>query len=150
MFVLGIVLLVVGKISIAPNYAVRGVMARVIGVVLMMPLAFGVGFVLGFVLTLRGHTQAQIRNEILGPLSVIEAALTVGCAVLAVLLGIVAPKKLTRRRRSRDFDDDEYYDDFPDDRPENPRIVTRRAGDRESPPRVRRRPPNIEGDDRPS
>lgn len=61
MFVMGIIALTKGEIQLSKKQKIRGAPARLIGLLLMIPLpaSFGTGFVYGIVMTMR---QQEIRN----------------------------------------------------------------------------------------
>jgi hypothetical protein len=120
--VAGLVVLIKGKISFSRSLVVRGAMARVIGVVLMLPLPLSIaaGIVVGVALASKGLSQEEIVRRATSIGAIIEIAVYVACVVVAVIIGAIAPKGPAKRRRPDDFEDDDYADPLPDERGARP------------------------------
>jgi hypothetical protein len=154
-FIVGIVLLVRGTINLTPSRVVRGAPARVIGVLLMLPLVLGQGSeaVYGFAIgAQRGFERAkqgkqfgpedaaELKKNVVGPAIAINVVGTM--LPLLVALGIAVAKAEPRddRRRRHRRPDDEDEDEF-----DRPRRRRRRYDDEEEDeeeddvPRKRRR-----------
>jgi hypothetical protein len=139
MFVFGIIALVKGKFSLTGSRIVHQVPARIIGVILLLPLIIGqgVGFAIGFA---KGAEFAAKGKEfsfhdamsLQGPILAVNGIVT-GVSLLAALgIAIGTAKPKSKRRRMRDEDEHNDYDD---------RLRRRRDDDedQDEPPRRRRR-----------
>jgi uncharacterized transporter YbjL len=87
MLVWGIIIMVTGKMKVSANREVRGMAARGLAVFLILPfpLAFGLGVLIGLL------APDMIQNNRLA-LSGIEAVIVLGCAAVAIVVGIVIGK----------------------------------------------------------
>jgi len=135
-FVMGIVALVKGKIAFTKNLVVRGAMARMIGVVLMLPLplTFSITFAIGFVMAANGRSQHEIAVRAARIATIVEFGVFIACALLAVILGAIAPKRPAKRKLPEDFEDESYPSDAPDDRGIRPPVPGTEVGIQASPP----------------
>jgi hypothetical protein len=147
--VAGIVALVKGKISFTRTLVVRGVMARVIGVVLMLPLplSFFIIFAIGFVMAANGKGQKEIENSVARIAALVPIGTYVVCALLAVILGAIAPKRPAKRRLPNDFDDEDHSRHFPDEYGAHSPVPGTEGSIQASTPPVRRPPMDIEAGD---
>ncbi len=100
MLVMGIIALAKGKVTFSKTLVVRGAMARLIGIVFLLPLplSFGAGFVLGFMMAAQGKNALDIR--IYG--IVLEVVIVLGCGILGVILGYIGREPA---KKKFDFDD---------------------------------------------
>lgn len=94
MLVMGILALVRGKIGLTPNRYVYGLPARIIGVILMLPLplAFGGGLILGIILAAQGKPVDPKNLESTAAIMAISILVAVGLAV--VIIGALTAKPL--------------------------------------------------------
>jgi hypothetical protein len=91
MFIFGIIALVKGTFSLSKTRAVRGAAARTIGAILMLPLplALGIGFVIGMIMATQGK---PVDLKSLGPLSAIDGVLTLVCFVIVVVIAFATAR----------------------------------------------------------
>jgi hypothetical protein len=103
MFVFGIVTLIRGQIKVAPSMVVRGPMARLIGLVLLipLPLAFAIGLVIGVGLAAQGKGVKDMPGWIVA----VEPSIVVVCFILVLILGFVS-REPAKKKRDLGFDDD--------------------------------------------
>lgn len=108
-FVLGIIALVKGEVKLTGSNVVHGPRARVIGVLLLLPLtlALGIGFIVGLVAGARG--QADVK-ELQSTFVIIEVTSFVLPMGVALLLSFLPGGQAPRRRRRDDWDDE--FDDY--------------------------------------
>ena len=94
MLIMGIFALAKGEVQLTRRKVVRGLPARVIGIILMVPFPSQVllGIVWGVVLGLQGTDPLTIQERIMRTAPFIDVAVTIGCALLAVILGVVLGK----------------------------------------------------------
>src|SRR5690349_8225720 len=88
MLVWGIIALVKGKLKISKTKEVRGAKARLLGVVLVLPLplAMMAGFVIGFTAARNGAVNMDsLKWTLIG----VEAGIVLTCLALAVVGGMV-------------------------------------------------------------
>jgi hypothetical protein len=154
MFVFGIIALVKGKFALTGSRIVDNVPARIIGVILILPLAMGLLALLiillffGAQFTANGEQfSIQSTMSLSGPLAVVNVGLTIISLLTAFGIAIGTSKsRKSKRRRLRDGEDDEDYDDRPrrrrdDDQDEDEPPRQRRRDDEDDEP-PRRRPPD--------
>jgi hypothetical protein len=124
MLVMGVIAIVKGQIKLSPRRVVDGVPARVIGVVLIMPLplALFLGFVVGFGLAAQGKNVDRNTMLIVSP---IDIGVVVLALVISLIIGLATSHPVEKRRRREEYDD---YDD--DD--ERPRRRRRRIYEEEN------------------
>jgi hypothetical protein len=100
MLVLGILALVKGKLTLSKSLVVEGVAARIAGFIFLLPipLAFVVGFAIGFNQGLRGkaYDASQFQWTMIG----VELACVAGCFVLGVVIALAVGGSSTGKRRS--------------------------------------------------
>lgn len=94
MLIAGILALVRGRVAWGKARAVTGPAARVIGVVLLLPipLAFAVGFAIGFESGLRGQQLSAADKEFI---TLTEVVITVACLLVALAISGVTSKPTT-------------------------------------------------------
>ncbi len=128
-FIFGIVITVRGTVKLSSSRVVEGPWARVIGVLLMLPVTLGQGgeFLYGAAIgAQRGFERAKqgkqfgaadvqdLQKDIIGPALIINLAGSVIPLLLALGIGLakaeVRTDRLRRRRRPRP-EDDEYDED---------------------------------------
>jgi hypothetical protein len=119
--VLGLILLLVGRLPLRPGRAVQGFAARLVGLLLMLPfpIAYLVGYNIGADAALHGK-KLDLTKE--APrLALIEAGIIVACFVLAMVLALATAKPLededsefVPRRRSYREDDRPPHDEEDD------------------------------------
>jgi hypothetical protein len=136
MLIFGIIALVTGKFTLTRNKVVRGVPARIIGVILVLafPLAILVLMAIGAVFVAQGQpiimgSKAQLT------MTLVEAGIIVGCFLIALVIAAMTagpPERTIRRRRRRDPEDE--------DEDERPRRRRRDPEEEEEEERPRRRP----------
>jgi hypothetical protein len=156
MLIFGIITLVKGNFALSGSRVVQGVPARVIGVLLLVPLIAGQGgeAIMGMMWGIDKGLQGQPVNiqdamKDLQSKALIINAIATGVPLLAVLvIALSTAGPPTKRRRARtdldDADDDEQNDDRP--RRRSPRADDDDDDDR---PRRRRARPD-ESDDEPA
>jgi hypothetical protein len=89
MLIAGIITLAKGKFTLTKSRVVQGGAARLAGVVMVLPLplAFAVGFVIGFD---RGvHGKPVDLKELQGTLAVVELSIVAVCFLVALGIGLV-------------------------------------------------------------
>jgi hypothetical protein len=134
-FIFGIIALVRGQFSLTRSRVVQKVPARIIGVLLLLPLLAGqgIGFIMGaakgveFAAKGKEFTMQDAMN-LQGPLLVVNVLATAVPLLAAFIIAVVTAKPPKPKRR-RSGDEEEYDEDY-DDRP-----------------RRRRRPDDEEEDD---
>jgi hypothetical protein len=105
MAIMGILALVRGKISVTPRTVVEGPIARIIGVILLLPFPLGFGATMIAVIA-AGATTGGPMPIWIGFIPIASVAV---CVLVCFVLGFVGKKPLTKkRRRFDDLDDDEY------------------------------------------
>jgi len=114
MLVGGIVALITGKLSISRTLQLRGAPARIAGIVLLLPLplAFAVGFAIGFLKATQGKGLDESFRLVVG---LVELGITLACLVVVVVMTAVWGRQPPRKR----FAEDEYFEE--DDVPARPR-----------------------------
>jgi hypothetical protein len=117
MLVFGIIALVRGRFTLTRTKVVSGVPARIIGVILLMPLPLMLasGLLLGVIYGIQGK---QPRAEDLqGIGAVLELGIIFLCFLAAVIVGVATARPPTRRRVPDELDDDYdrrfQEDDYP-------------------------------------
>jgi hypothetical protein len=96
MLIFGIIALVKGSFSLTGNKVVSGLPARIVGVILIMPMpiSLGVGFVYGLTLA---ATKQNIRDDSLqGAAIVIELSIMAVCLVTALVVAFANAKPRAR------------------------------------------------------
>lgn len=88
MLIGGIIALAKGEVAFTKTKKVTGGRARIIGVVMLLPLPalLAFGFIYGVVLAASGTTEIDTSDPLL---IVIEIVPVLGCGLLAVILGFV-------------------------------------------------------------
>jgi hypothetical protein len=118
--IFGIIALVKGEFKLSANRVVRSGPARLIGVLLLLPLLFGTGgeAVFGGLLAARAIQQGKQFDpqDVKGatPTLLLIHGLGGGLPLLIALIVALATASPPRRPRRDDYDDDDYDDD---DRP---------------------------------
>lgn len=159
MLIFGIITLITGKFQITRNKSAYGAPARIVGVIMLLPLPlfFLTSFLLGVgIAATGGQVNQEDMPRLERMLSIVAISLIMGCfgVGLAIALNYGVPTRI--QRRARDDDDDDFDDrprrrrrdeeDEDDDRPRRrPRADD---GYDDDEPRPRRRPPD-DDDDRP-
>jgi len=153
MLIFGIIALVKGKFSLTGSRVVRKVPARIIGVILLLPLiigqgvAFTIGFVKGVEVAAQGKQFTWEDAMHLQGLLLLVNGIVTGVSLVAALgiaIGTAKPPRSKRRSRIRD---DEYHN-YEDSTPRRRRMEEeeeygerdRGRQDGEDDPRPRRRP----------
>jgi hypothetical protein len=145
MLVIGIIALVVGRISVTSTKELRRPASIFVGLIFIapFPLSFLIGFMMG--LDAAGKGKQLDPKEIESELQTIALIIVGVCFLLGLILSfaLAKPKQKPKKRR-RDVD----YDDYEDDRPRRPRRDEREDDEdyEDRPRRVRR---DDEDDDRP-
>lgn len=87
MLIFGLVALVRGKLTLTKTRIVRGPMARVLGIVAMLPLplSIGVGVLIGFAMAVQ-HRRF-VPDEWHGTFAIVEGGIIVACLVVVYALG---------------------------------------------------------------
>ena len=152
--IIGIIMLATGKVKLTRNQVRRGPAVRVAGAILIMPLplAFAIGFGYGFFLGMHGRQFTQDQKL---TMSLMEAAVTLICVILACIITFACTDARPVRRKR--YDDDMDWDDEPprrrrsrrhedgDDEEDDDRFVRgsrdREEEEEEDRPRRRRRRP---------
>jgi hypothetical protein len=109
MLIAGIVALFKGKFALTRNQVVEGATARVVGFVLLLPLplAFAVGFLIGFNEAVNGN-RVQTAN-LQGTLTLVEVVIVVACLGLAAGITLISGQKPAEKRpldRGRNQEDE--------------------------------------------
>lgn len=127
--VLGIMALIKGEVKLTGKKIVRGPRARVIGVLLLLPLTLSLlgGFVLGLVIGIQGR-EVNLK-ELQGPATIINVSTFVIPLGIALLLSLLPGGQQQRRRRQDDDWDDDRDDDWDDEDNRRDRRRGRRARD---------------------
>jgi Na+/H+-dicarboxylate symporter len=111
MLIFGILALVKGEFSLTRDRVVDGWPARIIGIVLMipMPLGFCIGFAIGVA------TAAQKKE--LNPMTLLplDVGLVITCLLVALGIAVATAHPRRKKRRRKRPDNYEEYDEFPDD-----------------------------------
>jgi hypothetical protein len=112
MFIIGLIALVKGRFKLSVTKQVRGVPARIFGLLLMapMPSAFCVGLIIGFVRAAEGRPLPSGERATLGFLTFLEAGLIAVFLTAALIVAFTNAKPLRRRRYMDESDDDDDYD----------------------------------------
>jgi hypothetical protein len=122
MFVFGIITLATGKFTLTRGRVVQGTSARIVGVILLMPLVlgFGGGFVISFIKVAQAGAQGQevdaeqLKKDLETPLLILNAVVTIGSFLLVVVISLVnARPPEPKRRPFDDFDRTEEEEDEP-------------------------------------
>jgi hypothetical protein len=110
MLIAGILTLVTGRLQLGIGRAREGLVVRLAGVVLLLPLplSFAVGFYLGFQAGKAGRPFDP--REFQSALAPVELLIAVMCLFLAVLLGCLAPAEDEPGATSRAADPDDATD----------------------------------------
>jgi hypothetical protein len=92
MLIFGIIALVKGSFSLTGNKVVSGLPARIIGVILIMPLpiSLGVGFIYGLTMAATGQNVRQ--DSVQGAAIVIELSIMAVCLVAALIVAFANAK----------------------------------------------------------
>jgi hypothetical protein len=153
-FVFGIIAIVKGRFSLTRNRVVQGAPARVIGVLLMMPLILGQGGELVYGAAIgarRGFERARegkqfgpadvqdLQKDVIGPalvINIVGSALPLLLAFAIAVAKAEVPERPSRRRRRPRLDDDE--DDEELDRRRRRRDEDEEEDDYDDRPRRRR------------
>jgi hypothetical protein len=106
MLIMGILAIVRGKVSLTKTLVVEGTAARIVGVIMILPLplVFGVVILWGIASGARGKQLNE--NELRTTGMFIEAGITIGCFLLALLIAA-----MTGGAQSRKFGDYDELDD---------------------------------------
>jgi hypothetical protein len=106
MLIFGIIALVRGQFTLTRTKVVSGVPARVIGVILLLPLPLMLagGLLIGVVLGMQGKQPRP--EDIQGPAVLLEVGIILGCMLIAVIIGAVTARPPKRRRLPDDLDED--------------------------------------------
>lgn len=93
MTIMGIIALVKGELKVIGKHPVRGVPAYIIGGLMTatLPMAFAVGFIVGFVLAVRG--QAANVQENMPLIAGLEAAVVIGNLLVCIVLSAIFAKE---------------------------------------------------------
>jgi hypothetical protein len=102
MLIAGILALIKGKFTLTKNRVVEGAMARVIGLVMVLPipLAIAAGVMVGFALTLQGKPIEE--KELRTTLAIVEVVIVLACLLLAVILSLIANHSAAQKRAAAD------------------------------------------------
>jgi hypothetical protein len=94
MLVMGVIALIKGEIKLTRNKVVHRHAARLIGLVMIAPLPtqLFVGIVWGVILGLQGLDPESIQERILSSAILVDLGITLGCALLAITLGLFLAK----------------------------------------------------------
>src|SRR5262245_22776967 len=89
MIVWGLVALFRGEFQLNPTRVVKGVAARLIGLLLLLPLpvSFAIGFLIGLSVASEGRRFDPAAWRL--TLVAVEAAVTLGCLAVALLAGLL-------------------------------------------------------------
>jgi hypothetical protein len=89
MLIWGIVVMVTGKLKVSKSKEVRGMAARGLAVIMLipLPLAFGAGVIYGIL-----NANRLRADEALGTLTAIEIVIVLGCALAAIAGGLILGK----------------------------------------------------------
>lgn len=98
MLIFGIIALVKGKFTLTKKKIVTGAAARIVGVILLMPLplSFGVGVIMGIMLAAQGR-QIQAK-EIQNTGTIIEVVSVLGCCILAIGVSLATSHPPAKKR----------------------------------------------------
>jgi hypothetical protein len=155
MLVFGIIALVKGKFSLTRSRVVHKVPARIIGVILVLPLIIGQGVSFAVIFidiskeAARGKQMTfqegfQEGEKLSGPLVLVNGIVTGVCMGAALVIALATARPPKKRRRIAE--DEEDYDDRPRRRrrrdEEEYEDEGRRGRDEEDEPPRRRRPPD--------
>lgn len=146
--VFGIIILSKGVVSLSSTKEVRGGPAYIIGLllVLVFPLAFGIGFVVG--IQMAANNQAPQAGLDLSLIWIDVAAIAIGVVPSFIIALVCAkPKQKKKSRRVADEDD---YDDYDRDRyrdEDDDRRPSRRRDDDDDDDSPRRRDRDDDNDD---
>jgi hypothetical protein len=140
MLVFGIIALVRGQFSLTRTKVVTGVPARIIGLILLLPLPLMLvgGLLIGIVYAAQG--KQPTADDLRGVGIVLELGVILTCFLVAVIIA-GATAQPPKRRRPRDDEDEEDRDEEPrprryaEDEEDQPR---RRRADEDEGPRPRR------------
>jgi uncharacterized oligopeptide transporter (OPT) family protein len=134
MLIFGIIALITGKFSVTRSKVVYDTPARIVGVIMMLPLPIllMLGVALGFGLLAQGRPLNQEDLDRLKTLGMILGAVVIlGCFIIGMVVAFIYAEP-PRKKRGRDEEDFEE-----DDRPRRRRQVEEEDLDEERP----RRPP---------
>ncbi len=89
MFIMGVIALVKGKLTLTKNKVVEGTAARLLAIVLMMPIpvAFTVGLIWGIAINV-GNAGGGIQQPGFGSLVAMELGIVVVCAAIVYGVGL--------------------------------------------------------------
>jgi hypothetical protein len=113
MLIFGIITLVRGKFLLTRAKEVRGVPARIIGVILMLPLplSFMAGLVLGAVIAAQGKNEDELRTAGI----ILGVSITAICFISAIVLAAVTAQPVVKEpsaRRRKALIDDELPEEY--------------------------------------
>ena len=102
MFVMGIITLVKGRVTLSRNRVVEGMPAYIIGGILVsvVPVSFGIGVIVGIVIAAR--TGAPPTPQQLAPFSLLELVVILVALVASMAIGSYAGKKPSRKKPAAD------------------------------------------------
>jgi drug/metabolite transporter (DMT)-like permease len=106
MLIFGLIAIVRGQFVLTRAKVVRGVPARIIGVILLLPVPLWLGgaLLLGAFYALQGK---QPRPEDLeGPATLLTVGSCVGCMVIAVIIGLATAQPMKKKRLPDDLGED--------------------------------------------
>src|ERR1051326_1789034 len=110
MAIMGILALVRGKISVTPHTVVEGPIARIIGVILLLPLPLGLGLTTLALLATGATGTAQMPLWV----AFVPFASVALCVVVSFILGFIGKKPAKKKRpHFDDFDDEDDYERLP-------------------------------------
>lgn len=106
MLIFGIIALVRGNFTLTRNKVVTGAPARIIGVILILPLPLALlaGLLIGVYFGMQGRRPQDIQSIAIP----VELGIILGCMLLAVVIGLATGHPPQRRRVPDDLD--EEYD----------------------------------------
>jgi hypothetical protein len=125
MLIFGILALVTGKFSLSRTRVVAGTPARIIGVILLMPLVIGqggglaLGMFKGMQIAARGgpvDAQAlkkELTQELETPILILNVVVTALSVVAVAVIAVVTAKPVQPKRRRRE--EDEFEDEYEDE-----------------------------------
>lgn len=120
MFAFGLFALIKGQFSLTGSRVVEAVPARIIGIILLLPLLIGQGsgLIIGVVKGVQMGSQGkeftmQDAMSLQGPLLAINGGVTALCFVAVLIIGIVAAKPVKSKRRRVPDEVDELEEDRP-------------------------------------
>lgn len=116
LFVMGIVMLITGRMKLSANKVVEGWPARLLGLLALvpLPLCLLIGLVFGIRAGLQGQVDVSSQEKII--LGVTEAGITLGDLALLFIIGFAVAVPPLSQRKVTDYDEDEEEEEE-DDRP---------------------------------